>query len=96
MRVVTAAMARFTARQVEIEDGDEQDDIGETEPTGGGKWLTAILGSGGVGSLAGIGYGMDWLSILVIMATLIGITVLAFIAMGQERRERLWDKLVGV
>ena len=39
---------------------------------------------------------MDWLGILVFMGILVGITVLAFIAMGRDRRERLWDKLVGV
>lgn len=94
MRVVTASMLR--AIRVEIEDSDEQDDdLGDGEPTGGGKWLTAVLGSGGVGSLAGFGYGMDWLGILVFMGILVGITIIAFIAMGRERRERLWDRIVG-
>lgn len=95
LRALTAAMLRSTGK--EIEDGDEQDDIAEVEGAGqGGKWLTAVLGSGGVGSLAGFGYGMDWLGIAVFMGILVGVTVIAFIAMGRERRERLWDRLVGI
>lgn len=74
----------------------------DTEPgalegsTGAGKWWTAILGSGGIGSLAGLGYGFDWLGIAVMMAGLIGLVVLALILMGYKRREKLWDKVVGL
>jgi hypothetical protein len=46
----------------ETEDGDEADETEAIAKTGPGKWLTAIAGSGGVGSLAGVGYGMDWRS----------------------------------
>lgn len=105
MRPVTASMLMETAAP-ETEDGDEADpgegsypeipdNSDDPAPTGPGKWLTAILGSGGVGSLAGVGYGMEWMSLLVLMGGLVVITCGVLIAIGRERRERLWDGLFG-
>lgn len=93
LRSFTASMLR-TIRQ-ETEDGDEVDDIASASATGPGKWLTAILGSGGAGSLAAFGYGMDWLSLLVFMLGLASVTCGILLAIGYERRERLWDRLFG-
>ena len=92
-RPVTASMLRAIKR--EMEEGDEQDDVVTKPATGPGKWLAAILGSGGAGSLAGFGYGMDWLSLLVLMSGLACITCGVLLAIGHERRERLWDRLFG-
>lgn len=68
---------------------------GERPPTGPGKWLTAIVGSGGVGSLSGFGYGMEWPSLLIFMLGLITVTCGVLLAIGHERREKLWDRLFG-
>lgn len=91
LRPLTASMLR--AVRQEVEDGDEADDV--APGTGPGKWLTAVLGSGGTGSLAGLGYGMDWLSLLVFMLGLASVTCGILLAIGCERRERLWDRLFG-
>lgn len=93
LRPVSASMLRAIRR--EIEDGDEADDARSTAATGPAKWLTAIAGSGGAGSLAGFGYGMDWLSLLVFMLGLIAVTCGVLLAIGRKRRERLWDRLFG-
>ncbi|MFZ5676305.1 MAG: N-acetylmuramoyl-L-alanine amidase [Pseudomonadota bacterium] len=91
LQPVTASMLR--AIRHEIEDGDEADDAAPVSSTGPGKWLAAILGSGGAGSLAGFGYGMDWLSLLVLMLGLVVATCSVLVAIGAERREQLWDRL---
>lgn len=93
LQPVTASMRRATG--LEVEDGDEADDVVSAPATGPGKWLAAILGSGGAGSLAGLGYGMDWLSLLVLMMGLVCVSCGVLLAIGHERRERLWDRLFG-
>lgn len=94
MRLVTASMLRAIKR--ESEDGDEADDNTSEHGTAPAKWWTAILGSGGVGSLAGLGYGLDWLSITAVILGLVLLVCLALYLMGYERREHLWDRLVGL
>lgn len=91
LQLVTTSVLR--AIRHEIEDDDEADDTPSASATGPGKWLAAILGSGGAGSLAGFGYGMDWLSLLVLMLGLASVTCGVLLAIGHERRERLWDRL---
>ena len=49
---VTTSMLRAVRR--EVEDSDEIDNVASVPVTGPGKWLAAILGSGGAGSLAGL------------------------------------------
>ncbi len=90
---VRASMLRAVRR--EVEDSNEFDNVVSVPVTGPGKWLAAILGSGGAGSLAGFGYGMDWLSLLVLILGLASITCGVLLAIGRERRERLWDRLFG-
>ncbi|QIG49576.1 hypothetical protein G5V57_18770 [Nordella sp. HKS 07] len=92
-RPVSASVLRAIRR--ETEDGDEADETEAIAKTGPGKWLTAIAGSGGVGSLAGVGYGMDWLSLLIFMLGLTTATCGVLLAIGHERREKLWDRLFG-
>ena len=94
MRRVTAPMLR--AIKTEIEDGDEQDGLAPSNGTGAGKWATAVFGSGGFGLLGGFGYGMDWLSLTAMMLGLIFLVCMALVLMGYERRERLWDRIVGL
>ncbi len=94
MRIITAAMTRAMKGQPEVEDGDEQDE--GSGRTGIGKWLTAAFGGGGFGLMGGFGYGMDWLGIAVMMGGLVALVCLALVLMGYERRERLWDQVVGL
>ena len=94
MRPVTASMLRVI--KTEIEDGDEQDGFESSGGTGTGKWATAVFGSGGFGLLGGFGYGMDWLSIAAVMLGVIFLVCLVLALIGYERRERLWDRIVGL
>lgn len=102
MRPAMASLAGFEAAP-EIEDGDEADP-GEGSgseipnspaPTGPGKWATALFGGGGLGLFGGYGYGLPPI-VLLVVAGLTAVGVVGFlIAIGRERRERLWDKMVG-
>jgi hypothetical protein len=103
MRPAMASLAGFEAAP-EIEDGDEAD-MGEGNapgfpdsspaPTGPGKWATALFGGGGLGLFGGYGYGLPPI-VLLVVAGLTAVGVVGFlIAIGRERREKLWDKMVG-
>ncbi len=103
MRPAMASLMMETAAP-EIEDGDEADP-GEGSspgfpdsspaPTGPGKWATALFGGGGLGLFGGYGYGLPPI-VLLVVAGLTAAGVVGFlIAIGRERRERLWDKMVG-
>lgn len=102
MRPAMAQMlGEFEARP-EIEDGDEADpdDIpsagsAPAPATGPGKWATALFGGGGLGLFGGYGYGLPPI-VLLVVAGLTAVGVVGFlIAIGRERREKLWDKMVG-
>lgn len=102
MRPAMASLMMETAAP-EIEDGDEADpEEGQTLPpdaappaTSGGKWLTALFGGGGGFGLVGYGYGLPPIVLLGAML-LAALAVVGFlIAIGHERREKLWDKTVG-
>lgn len=103
MRPAMASLMMETAAP-EIEDGDEADP-GEGSspgfpdsspaPTGPGKWATALFGGGGLGLFGGYGYGLPPI-VLLVVAGLTAAGVVGFlIAIGRERREKLWDKMVG-
>lgn len=101
MRSFTASMLIETEARPEIEDGDEADPGEGIDPqldpprTGPGKWLTALFTSGGGMGMLGYGYGFPPIVFLTI-AGLAALAVIAFfIAIGHERRERLWDRMVG-
>lgn len=96
MRPVTAAMVK--AIKIETEAGDEADpDEGNadpTAPTSTGQWLTALTPNipvSGYGLLSGA----DWLGILIMCLTVTAIIVGVLLWMGNERRQKLWDRLVG-
>lgn len=103
MKPVTASLLMDSGAP-EIEDGDEADP-GEGSspgfpdsspaPTGPGKWATALFGGGGLGLFGGYGYGLPPI-VLLVVAGLTAAGVVGFlIAIGRERREKLWDKMVG-
>lgn len=104
MRSFTASMLIETEAQPEIEDGDEADPgevsgseipNGSAPPTGPGKWSAALFGGGGLGLFGGYGYGLPPI-VLLAVAGLTAVGVVGFLwAIGRERRERLWDKMVG-
>lgn len=101
MRPAMASLAGFEAAP-EIEDGDEADpgegapgaDPGTVPaPTGPGKWATALFGGGGLGLFGGYGYGLSPIIILVLVGLTAVAVVVFFIAIGHQRRERLWEKM---
>jgi len=63
--------------------------------TGPGKWATALFGGSGFGVLGGYGYGMPPV-IIAGLAVVAALGIAGFlIAIGYDRRERLWDRMVG-
>jgi peptidoglycan L-alanyl-D-glutamate endopeptidase CwlK len=73
----------------------ENPDSLQPPATGPGKWATALFGGGGIGLFGGYGYGLPPIVILAV-AGLAALAVVAFfITIGHERRERLWDGMVG-
>lgn len=72
-------------------DGLPQPDSGTSTE----KWVAAGSAAGGFGYAVSSFSMTDWRVIAVLTGGVILITILAFLAMGYERRERLFDKLFG-
>jgi len=92
----------------EIEDDDEADPDemmeGDGTPrTSPGKWGVAAGGSGAFGTTIAyvlgdrlattLGYTLTWQGMAVIGGLFVVVTIALFIAMGAEKRERIWSRL---
>ena len=73
----------------------ESPDGSQPPTTGPGKWATALFAGGGFGLMGGYGYGLPPI-VIAGLASLAAAGVVGFlIAIGHDRRERLWDRMVG-
>jgi hypothetical protein len=73
----------------------ENPDSLQPAATGPGKWATALFGGGGIGLFGGYGYGLPPIVLLAVAGLAALAAVAFFIAIGHQRRERLWDRMVG-